>query len=478
MRLAAVSALLTFVILCVFAIAIGSLTVTRVREDFNHRVTSEAVQLANGVTWKVTERGQLDLVPLLPLARVAETSAIRVYTLSGTLLATLPEHAPSLGPLRNLTRGETLSQEVGGYRVVETLVPLVNKNGESVGQLYVQYGRRTADLNATVGRIELFLILGVLGGTALALLAGVAIARRAMAPIARLTGAAEEIARTRDPSLELPEPTAEDEVGELSRTLQSMLHELDTARGESQASLERQRRFVADASHELRTPLTSVLANLEILSESLEGEQSEAADSALRSTRRMRRLVSDLLLLARSENPRDVPRLPCRLDEIAVDAAAELGPVSTEHTIAVDVQPASVEGIYDDLYRMVLNLIGNAVAHTPAGTTVQVTVTASRGEVQLVVRDDGPGIEPDVADHIFERFVSGEGDRGGSTGLGLAIVRAVARAHGGSVELVRSDEPGAYFRVALPAASDLDDDGQDHRPPAKAVVDQLGQRVV
>ena len=112
-------------------------------------------------------------------------------------------------------------------------------------------------------------MLGVLAGTALALLAGMMIARRAMAPIAELTATAEEITRTRDPSRGVPQSMADDEVAELARTLEGMLHELDAARTETESMLARQRQFVADASHELRTPLTSVLANLELLAESL-----------------------------------------------------------------------------------------------------------------------------------------------------------------------------------------------------------------
>ena len=99
-------------------------------------------------------------------------------------------------------------------------------------------------------------------------------------------------------------PLADDEVAELARTLEGMLRELDAARGETEMMLVRQRRFVADASHELRTPLTSVLANLELLAESLHGDEGDAARSALRSSQRMRRLVADLLLLARTDAAR------------------------------------------------------------------------------------------------------------------------------------------------------------------------------
>ena len=127
-----------------------------------------------------------------------------------------------------------------------------------------------------------------------------------MRPIAGLTRAAREVARTRDPDIRLPRPDANDEVADLAATLEDMLSELGAARAETEGALDRQRQFVADASHELRTPLTSILANLELLEEELAGEQREIAGSALRSSRRMRRLVADLLLLARADAGRDV----------------------------------------------------------------------------------------------------------------------------------------------------------------------------
>ncbi len=138
-----------------------------------------------------------------------------------------------------------------------------------------------SDLDHTLARVEAFLLLGVLGGTVLAMLAGLFVSTRAMRPITELTEAAREIERTRDPSLHVPHPEANDEIAELARTLEAMLGALDSSRADTQAMLDRQREFVADASHELRTPLTSVLANLDLLTEELTGEQSETAEAAL-----------------------------------------------------------------------------------------------------------------------------------------------------------------------------------------------------
>lgn len=220
--------------------------------------------------------------------------------------------------------------------------------------------------------------------------------------------------------------------------------------------LARQRQFVADASHELRTPLTSVLANLELLVDELRDDQGEAARSALRSSQRMRRLVADLLLLARADlatsRPRESPRVPTDLADVAVDAAAELEPVATEHELTVEASAALVEGTRDDLHRMALNLMENALRHTPPGTHVHASVSNGGGTVRLVVSDDGPGVAPELRERIFERFVRGEGDRGGSFGLGLSIVRAVATSHGGTVRLESPPEGGTRFVVELPAA--------------------------
>jgi signal transduction histidine kinase len=471
LRLAAVSALLTFVILCAFAVAIGSLTVHRIRADFNRQVVNTAEQLHSQLKVSVattSSRREIRIEP--PLAFYAaepDHAVVRIFAEGGGVIDQEPAKAPRLGP------PQEGAQTVRGYRVVSRTA-VVTENGETIGLVWIQYGRRISDTEATVARVELFLLLGVLAGTALALLAGMAIARRAMKPIAELTSAAAEIARTRDPSRRVPQPAAaaDDEVAELARTLEGMLRELDAARAETESMLARQRQFVADASHELRTPLTSVLANLELLAESLRGDQGEAARSALRSSQRMRRLVADLLLLARTDVGRVVTRERCNLAQVVVEAAAELGPVSADHEISLEVHPVVVEASRDELHRLTINLIENSLRHTPPGTEIRVsTGVAPDGSAQLVVEDDGPGVSPELASSIFERFVRGSGDRGGSFGLGLAIVQAVAESHGGTVTLESSASGGARFVVRLPACSDLDDDRQHHRAPLETVVD-------
>ena len=456
-------------ILCAFALAIGSLTVHRIRSDFNREVSETASELGYDSHLTFSSAGKIE-TPLVDFT--TSHAVVKILSEAQAVLAQEPHNAPSLG-----TPDTSEAVTIHGYRVISHLanVRLLSPDGELRGKVFIQYGRPVAPTEATVKRVELFLLIGVLAGSVLALIAGMAIARRAMAPIAALTSTAAEIARTRDPSMRVPEPQAEDEVSELARTLDGMLRELDAARAETESALARQRQFVADASHELRTPLTSVLANLELLAESLHGDQGEAAASALRSSQRMRRLVADLLLLARTDAARVQRREACDLGQIVVEATSELGAVTLDHELSLDIHAAPLDASRDEIHRLVINLLENALRHTPPGTEIHAsTRTLADGRVELIVADNGPGVPAELAPTLFERFVRGAGDRGGSFGLGLAIVDAVVRTHGGTVELAPTEpgQPsGARFVVRLPGRSDLDDDGQHHRPPLEAIVD-------
>jgi signal transduction histidine kinase len=466
-RLALTSAGLTFAILLLFAIVIGVFTSRQVRSSFDDDLKLTAVDLSERIHPRESlvsvqfDRNELNQVVR---SAVAGDAVVRIVGMGGQVVA--PEqNAPQLGP-----PGPGV-HDWGDYRVVSRL--LEDPTGRPVAVL--QYAKPLAHIRHTMARIRLFLAFGVFAGALLALLAGLAIARRAMNPIARLTQAANTIARTRDPAVRMPKPPAEDEVADLARTLETMLTSLDAARSETQAALDRQRRFVADASHELRTPLTSILANLELLSTELEGEDAEAARSALRSSRRMRRLVADLLLLARADAGRVRRREPIDVRAVVREAAGEVAPLAETRALTVDVgdEPLAVDAAGDELHRMALNLIQNAVVHTPDGTAVQVRVGRSGHDAVIEVADDGPGIPPNLRGRVFDRFVRGAGDRSseGGSGLGLSIVRAVAESHGGRVELGESDASGARFVVRLPLAG-------KQPPPPPAAADRETQETV
>jgi signal transduction histidine kinase len=446
--LAGVSAGLTLVILLVFGAVIGQVATSRIRDDFNREVSSAAQTLAGEIRIVSTPISTYFHGPRLNDFVRPDDASARVFDAGGNLIKE-SNGASELGiPAAGLS-------DHGEMRVATARV--TNDAGLITG--YVQYGRSLAHVDSTVDRLWLFIVAGILGGTLLASLAGLAIAARAMRPISALTATARQIGATGDPSRHMPDPKADDEVGELAHTLEQMLRSLDAARTEREAAMKKQREFVADASHELRTPLTSVLANLELLQASLDGssgdEDRAMVDSALRSSRRMSRLVADLLLLARADAGRIGKHRPCDLAEIAGNAAVEMAPVLGDRRLEIDNEHSlPVVGNPDELHRMVLNLLDNAGRHTPAGARIELQVHEVGAEALVEVADDGPGIPPRLRGQIFDRFVRGEGPAdtavGPGSGLGLAIVRAVATSHGGTVEVAESASGGALFRVRLP----------------------------
>ena len=450
-RLAAVSASLTLVILLVFGAVIGQVATSRIRDDFNRQVSSAAQTLAAESRILSTTLGTLTRGPNLDDFVRPDGASARVFDAEGNLIKESTNAQPLGEPRAGLST-------YGQMRVATA--PITGDTGvTTVTTGVVQYGRSVAHLDSTIDRLWLFIAAGILGGTLFASLAGVAIAARAMRPISALTATAMQISATGDPSGHMPEPRVEDEVGELARTLEQMLRSLDAARAEREEAMRKQREFVADASHELRTPLTSVLANLELLQASLRsadhGEDRAMVDSALRSSRRMSRLVADLLLLARADAGRISRHQPCDLAEVAGNAAAEVAPVLGKRGLVIDNERVlTVDGNPDELHRMVLNLLDNAGRHTPPGSTIELRLGAESGDAVLEVADDGPGIPIELRSQIFDRFVRGEGPAdtavGPGSGLGLSIVRSVAASHGGSVEARDSERGGALFRIRIP----------------------------
>ncbi len=470
-RLAGGSAALTCVILASFAAIVGVLTDRDLRGQFNNEVRSNSAQLAHELHLKwIGASGYLNCknqhISLEDFTS-AEHAQIRIYNEAGVLVCTQKDvkvkgvkFVPTTPEFEVPTKPGTYNEN--GYFVV------VQQLAVPSSPVLLLYARPLSDIDQELARVRVIMLLGVIGGTVLALLAGLATAARAMRPIKQLTEVAREIERTSDPALRVPQPQSEDEVAELARTIDGMLGSLDAARGDTHAALERQRKFVADASHELRTPLTSLLANLELLAEELDGEQADTAEAALRSARRMRRLVGDLLLLARADARRTQSRGPTDLADVLLEAASELGPMAEDHELSIDAQPAVVPGVKDDLHRLTLNLIENAARHTPPGTHIRAATAIDNGTAILTVEDDGPGIPPELGPRVFDRFVRGPQTGSRGSGLGLAIVRAVAASHGGKVALERPDAgTGARFVVTIPRAPIGPRPGPEKAPGAR-----------
>ena len=272
-----------------------------------------------------------------------------------------------------------------------------------------------------LSRLRLILLLVSLGGVAVAALAGALVSRATLAPVRRLTAAAEHVAQTGDPSERVPEG-ARGELGRLGSSFNTMLAALEE-------SLETQRRFVADAAHELRTPLTSLQTNIDVLRHESELEP-EARRRLLadlhRESQEMRTLIGSLLELARGDDPR-LEHHPLQFDAL-VDGAVERARARFPAiTWTEELEPTVVTGSRDRLERAVWNLLENAGKWSGNGFAVEVTLA----DGELRVRDHGPGIAPEDRPLVFERFYRSAAARAmPGSGLGLSIVREVAEAHG------------------------------------------------
>jgi signal transduction histidine kinase len=316
--------------------------------------------------------------------------------------------------------------------------------------------RSLNEVNTSLSRLGLVLLLGSLLCIAAAAGAGWLLARNALLPIDRLTAEARRIGARQDFGRRVPYAGPGDEVGRLAGTFNTMLDSLEEAFARQARALEAQRRFVADASHELRTPLTTIRGNVELLRlepGALDADQREALDDVAGEAERMSRLVSNLLELARADAGLKIRREPVAaqvvIDEVLARAARRPHTVSLTVHGAVDV---TVDADRDYLVQLLTILVDNALKYTPAGGSVSVTPLFVEGDLRVAVRDSGPGIPPEHQAHIFERFYRADPSRHGEgTGLGLAIARWIARELGGDITLVSTVGVGSTFTVVLPA---------------------------
>ncbi|HZC74557.1 MAG TPA: HAMP domain-containing sensor histidine kinase, partial [Gaiellaceae bacterium] len=293
-------------------------------------------------------------------------------------------------------------------------------------------------------RLRFILLLVSLGGIAAAAAAGALISGAALAPVRRLTAAAERIAETGEPSERVPEG-GRDELAALGASFNTMLAALEE-------SLETQRRFVADASHELRTPLTSLQTNIDVLRGDIEldpEQRRRLLDDLHRETQEMRGLIAGLLELA--QGGAQAEKEEFQLDEVVEDALERARNRFPEVSWEPDrLEPTIVDGYRDRMERAVWNLLENAGKWSGDGGSVEVSL--ADGELQ--VRDHGPGFADEDRPLVFDRFYRSAAARSmPGAGLGLAIVREVAEAHGGTVEAQNAGGGGALVRLGLDGAA-------------------------
>ncbi len=368
-------------------------------------------------------------------------------------------------------------------------------------------GANLGDINATIdGLAARALIIGVIIVCILAM-AIVAVVRTSLRPLVDIEETAGEIAAGHL-NRRVPERDPGTEIGSLGRSLNIMLSQIETAfhaQEESEQaahqSEERMRRFIADASHELRTPLTAIRGFAEYYRQRgglvRDGGNGEAAgdpagltpDDLERIMRRVEReaarmglLVEDLLLLARLDQQRPLARQPVDLLTLAADAVGDARLLAPARDIELSVQPGAAFLVIGDepkLRQVIGNLMSNALTHTPDGSPIQVSISSGvldprindrTPAVILEVIDHGPGMTPEQASRVFERFYRADQARTrgtGGSGLGLAIVDALVTAQGGVASVTTTRGQGATFRIALPLAPEaLGSQHPDDEPDA------------
>ena len=321
-----------------------------------------------------------------------------------------------------------------------------------------------SEANDTIGNLtDGFWVIGMV---VLLLVTGVGwfAVRAGLKPLAQIETTATEIAGGHPLSNRMPEASHRTEVGRLSNSLNSMLEQIEAAFAARAASENRMRAFVADASHELRTPLAGIRGFAELYRM---GALSEDADVKRTMARieseavRMGGLVEDLLTLARLDEQRPIELAPMDLRTLAADALHDTTALDPTRPVSLTgpggaAAPSAALVLGDEarLRQVVTNLVGNAVRHTPPGTPVRIGVGTVNGHGVIEVADQGPGLTPEQAHRVFERFYRVDASRsrqeGGGAGLGLAIVSALVAAHSGDVQVESTPGAGALFRVRLP----------------------------
>lgn len=318
-----------------------------------------------------------------------------------------------------------------------------------------------ADTYRALSNLGRILLLLIPLGAALTALASRFLIHRLMGPLRLITQNAENIgAQTLDERLPV---VGRDEFAYLGSTLNGMLdrvqhgfeQEQETSR-RLEANLRQQRRFSADASHELKTPLAVIKANVSVAGlEKTTPGQTEALEAIDDAASRMNRLVQGLLLLAKAEGGNEgVAKEPCLLSEVVRRSVRHASPAKVATKIVVENEDATVLGVFDDLVRMVQNLVDNAVQHS-GGDLIELSVRTEGNQGVIQVRDNGRGIPSEHLPHLFDRFYRVDESRNvetGGTGLGLAIARGIAESHEGTLEVASEAGKGTVFTARLPLA--------------------------
>jgi len=340
--------------------------------------------------------------------------------------------------------------DLGGNEDFRAVASPVRAKGAIVGVLVT--GIERSQVNEPLSVLRIILVIAVPATSVALALGSFWIARSALKPVARITATAAQITRG-DLRRRIEGVDTKDEVGELATTLNAMIARLAE-------TVDRERRFTADASHELRTPLAAIETSIDVTlsRERGEDEYRHTLEAVRTQAHRLTALTRQLLLLSRLDSEqaqREFERLD--LPSLVEAVAATFSEEHPEARVTVDpgTDALEVRGDVELLARAVLNILENAAVHVGPSVAVAVRVSKRAGPPRAVVTivDDGPGLPPELAAEAFQRFRRGDASRSrGGSGLGLAIVEGIVGLHGGEARLLPGDAGGARFELILPLA--------------------------
>ena len=327
---------------------------------------------------------------------------------------------------------------------VEPVVPAGQRPGG-----YVAWVDSTQPVRDLLRTVSTSLLLGGALVAGLALIGGLVLARRALAPVADVTETARAISLSGDFAARVEAGDAGDEVGELVVAFNEMLAALE----QNHQALQR---FLADASHQLRSPLTTIRANLDLAQRPAlpDRERQAILADARDEAERMGRLIGDLLGLARAESGARLEFGPVELDALLVESVRHQREAATHVRLSVShVEPTVVDGDRDRLRELIGILLDNAARYTPSGGSVAAGLEVRDGRAVVRVEDSGIGLDPEDRERLFERLYRGARARElrpSGTGLGLAIARWIVESHAGTIELIDREGGGTVALVTLP----------------------------
>ncbi len=452
-RLALIYAAILGAALLVYGSSVYVVLRDQLEHSFDAQLLANVEHAVGAFAQDVDRSGKLDPPDRLVAQFAATGGRVLVLGPEGGVLA---DSAPGEADVLTVGAGDLALADATGRTVRDygpdgggrlTVHPITDTEGVTLG--YVAWGDSTRPTRDLLAAVTTAMLAGGLAVVIIAAVVGLALARRALAPISEVTETARAITLSGDLGARVEVGQARDEVADLEVAFNEMLAAL-------QHSHDTLRQFLADVSHQLRTPLTSIRANIELAQRKdlPAAERMEILVDAQEESERMARLVKDLLSLARADSGARLELGPVELDALLVDSVRiQRQSASHVHMAVVAVEPAIVEGDADRLRELFGILLDNAARYTPEGGAISASLRIVDHTAVVSITDTGIGIDGDDRERLFERLQRGAEARRlrpSGTGLGLAIARWIVESHGGTIELLARPESGTEALVTLP----------------------------